>query len=155
MNGWTKDRKAVLPSNLFKVCGIIKIAPKYPFYLELLYLYIQSTEIPPSLAISCRSSSTWHIFLTNSMFQPSITLSTLLVNSADNKLGYFSYLFPENKNWHFMQTKVTICRKCQNLFWGENISSAVCCNFLPSMLKFNYIHAISILSNHKSYHSGI
>ena len=33
-----------------------------------------------------------------------LTFTTLWANSADNKLMTFFLLFPENENWHFMQT---------------------------------------------------
>ena len=32
-----------------------------------------------------------------------LTITTLLANSADNKLVIFFLFFPENRIWHFMQ----------------------------------------------------
>ena len=45
-----------------------------------------------------------------------LTFITLWANSADVRLLiFFSYFFPENRIWNFMQIH-TICMKCQILF---------------------------------------
>ena len=44
----------------------------------------------------------YSIYLNNSV---SLTFTALWANSANNKLViFFSFFFPENKIWHFMQT---------------------------------------------------
>ena len=59
-----------------------------------------------------------------------LTVTTLLANSAEGKLMFF----PENRNWHFMQTVSTICIKFQILFSGKKIRKiwkSVCWKFYP------------------------
>ena len=73
-----------------------------------------------------------------------LTFTTLLANSADDKLVIFFLLFPENRFWHFMQivSSETICMKYQKLFsWKNKKNISKCCllKILPRVLSVNYV----------------
>ena len=51
-----------------------------------------------------------------------VNFTTLLANSADDKLVIFYLFFSENRLWHFMLivSLETVCTKCQILFSWKN-----------------------------------
>ena len=85
-----------------------------------------------------------------------LTITTLWVDSADDKLMIFFLFFLENRIWHFMQIvsvenriwhfmQETICMKYQSLFSRKNkkkiFENVVCWNFYPACKVLNVTSA--------------
>ena len=88
----------------------------------------------------------YYVFLSSGVSRPfgilKLTFTTLWAFSAENKLMIFFLFFPENRIWHFMQIKETICMKCQILFSGKIrkiFQSVVCLKFYPECLALNSV----------------
>ena len=71
-----------------------------------------------------------------------LTFTTVLAESADNKLIMFFLFYPEDRIWHFMQIVSwdNLQEVSNAVFWKNKKNISACCQlkFLPSILSIKY-----------------